>query len=465
MDNFKFVQNQVTTVAGAGSSLGDTTIILTSLTQIDGTFLTMTDFGTIGFGTLEPGNGIQEEQISWTGITQNANGTATLTGVSTVLNVDPYTQTAGLATSHAGGVQFVVSNTAGFYNKLSAKNDDETITGTWTFTNPNYPRMDTATPPPTDDEQLATKKYVDDTAIAGAPDASTTVKGIVQEATQAQTDARTTTGSTSARLYTNPGTVRSTLTSDYAIDTGSTNAYIITPVPALTAYTVGQELSFKSTHANTAAATININSLGTKSLTKLDGTTALVANDIASGEIVTIEYTGSNFQVVNPSAKDFVDLTTSQSITSGVKTFTVLPQSATVPTTGSDLVNKTYADVPHFITTAGTQVKNLVDASTTQVITHGLGRTPSVVVIAGVLGTHQTSYGTYTSSGNFVTGFPYVSSGDATGFGTYSAAVAFGDSTGQAQTGVVAVTSTNFTITWTKINSPTGTASFTWMAY
>lgn len=179
-DTFKFVQNQVTTVAGAGVSMGDTSITLTSLTQIDGTVLTMTDFGTIGFGTLEPGNGIQEEQIAFTGITQNSNGTATLTGVSSVLTVSPYTQTSGLSTSHAGGVQFVISNTAGFYDKLAGKTDDETITGTWTFTNPNYPRIDTATPPPTDDEQFAPKKYVDDIAIAGAPDATNTVKGITK---------------------------------------------------------------------------------------------------------------------------------------------------------------------------------------------------------------------------------------------------------------------------------------------
>lgn len=39
-----------------------------------------------------------------------------------------------------------------------------------------------------------------------------------------------------------------------------------------------------------------------------------------------------------------VDLTTNQTITSGVKTFTVLPQSSVVPVSGNDLVNKTYAD-------------------------------------------------------------------------------------------------------------------------
>lgn len=343
-DNFKFVQNQPTTLAGAGSSLGDTTIILSALTQIDGTVLTMTDFGSTGFGTIEPGNGIQEEQIAFTGITQNSNGTATLTGVSTVLTVSPYTQTSGLATSHPGGAQFVISNTAGFYDKLSAKNDDETITGTWTFTNPNYPRMDTATPAPTDDEQLATKKYVDDTAISGAPNATTGVKGIVQLPTQAQVDARTATGSTGASLAVNTTVLRSTLTSDYIIDTGSTNAYVIAPTPALIAYTTGQVVYLKTTHANTGASTVNVSSLGTRSIMKLDGSTVVLSGDIASGQLLQLQYNGTAFQLMNPVANDFVDLTTNQSITSGTKAFTVLPQSSAIPATGNDLTNKTYVD-------------------------------------------------------------------------------------------------------------------------
>ncbi len=179
-DNFKFVQCAPFSLAGAGAVIGNTTLTLKSFAGIDGGLLTMTDFGTIGFGTLEPGNGTLEEQISFSGVTQNVNGTATLTGVKSVLFVSPYTQTTGLLKTHAGSTTFIISNTAGFYDELIARNDDETITGTWTFTNPNYPRMDTATPLPTDDEQLATKKYVDEVAVFGAPKATNTVYGITK---------------------------------------------------------------------------------------------------------------------------------------------------------------------------------------------------------------------------------------------------------------------------------------------
>ncbi len=178
-DNFRFFQGQPYALNGSGALIGDTSIVLKSMKDIDGNSLSMaTDFGTIGFGTLEPGNGANEEQICFTGLTNNSNGTTTLTGVKSVTFAYPYTQTSGLLKTHAGSTSFIISNTSGFYDELTSKSDDETITGTWTFTNPNYPRMDTATPAPTDDEQLATKKYVDDTIIAGAPDASSTVKGI-----------------------------------------------------------------------------------------------------------------------------------------------------------------------------------------------------------------------------------------------------------------------------------------------
>lgn len=181
-DNSKYLQAQGYTLAGAGCILGATSITLTSMLQIDGeTPVTMADFGSKGFGTLEPGNGTREEQIVFTGIVQNANGTATLTGVSNVLFASPYTETSGTSMSHPGGVTLVISNTSGFYNRFANKDDDETITGAWVFpTSTNTPTIGVAYTAPTTDLQIATKKYVDDVAIAGAPDASTTTKGVTK---------------------------------------------------------------------------------------------------------------------------------------------------------------------------------------------------------------------------------------------------------------------------------------------
>ena len=85
-----------------------------------------------------------------------------------------------------------------------------------------------------------------------------------------------------------------------AVVTGTdTLAGTLTPTP--TAYATGNLFSFVAVNTNTGAATININSLGAKSITKL-GSTALAAGDIVSGRIYLIEYDGTRFQLINPSA-------------------------------------------------------------------------------------------------------------------------------------------------------------------
>lgn len=158
-DNFRFFQTQPYTLSGAGTSIGDTSVVLSSMTDIDGNVITMAgSFGTIGFGTLEPGSGTQEEQICWTGLTNNTNGTTTLTGVSSVTFGYPYTKTSGLLKSHAGGARFVVSNTSGFYDEMTSKDDDETINGLWTFA--QFPQK-SGSLVPTAAADFATKSYVD----------------------------------------------------------------------------------------------------------------------------------------------------------------------------------------------------------------------------------------------------------------------------------------------------------------
>jgi hypothetical protein len=71
-------------------------------------------------------------------------------------------------------------------------------------------------------------------------------------------------------------------------------------IPAIAAYATGNLFSFVAVNTNTGAATINLNSLGAKSITK-QGSTALVAGDIVSGQVYLIEYDGTRFQLLNPS--------------------------------------------------------------------------------------------------------------------------------------------------------------------
>src|ERR1035437_7401219 len=106
--------------------------------------------GDVLYGTLEPGNGSLEEKISCTGITQNVNGSATLTGVSSVGFIYPYTVTSGLLKTHAGATPFIISNTAGFYSELASTANDEVVTGLYNFANgANNPTIGTTYIAPT----------------------------------------------------------------------------------------------------------------------------------------------------------------------------------------------------------------------------------------------------------------------------------------------------------------------------
>lgn len=143
--------NQLQTfyLSGSGAVIGATSVTLKSMLTIDGSSLTMsTDFGTIAYGTIDPGNSTLEEQISFTGLTNNANGTVTLTGVSSVTFDSPYTATSGLLKTHAGSAPFVISNTSGFYGTYANKQNTETITGYW------------AVPDPVSMTDIANKQYV-----------------------------------------------------------------------------------------------------------------------------------------------------------------------------------------------------------------------------------------------------------------------------------------------------------------
>lgn len=166
-DQFLPLQAQSFILAGSGAALGATSIILTSFKQIDGTTnITMADLGGLkAFMTLDPGNGTQEESITFSSLTQNANGTCTLTGVKTALFASPYTETSGLAKSHTGGSKAILSNTSAFYNDLTSKDNDETINGLYTFV--QFPQKSGVTTP-TIAAELASKAYVDLTATGTA---------------------------------------------------------------------------------------------------------------------------------------------------------------------------------------------------------------------------------------------------------------------------------------------------------
>lgn len=271
-----------TTQLASELAVGGTTATLSSATDDDGVALPSGRY----FFTLDGANSKKEH------ISCDLSGT-TLTNIKTVSRQG--VETAGVLRKHRIGSSIGITD---FSHILQIN----ALLAGITDLNSLVPLKYDGTPTISDSKHLATKAYVDSVAVAGAPNGSTTVKGIFEEATQAEVLAKTATGGTGADLVVNPSTMASTLLSDYKADTGAANAYVITPSPAITAYTAGQIFSFKATNANTTASTLNVNGLGVKTIKKLGGATDLASGDIAAGMIVQCEYDGTNFIMLNPVA-------------------------------------------------------------------------------------------------------------------------------------------------------------------
>ena len=78
--------------------------------------------------------------------------------------------------------------------------------------------------------------------------------------------------------------------------TGSANAYVLSSGTTLAAYATGQTFLIIPNFTNTGAATINVDSIGAKDITK-NGTIPLVAGDLVSGQVYRVSYDGTRFQV------------------------------------------------------------------------------------------------------------------------------------------------------------------------
>ena len=87
----------------------------------------------------------------------------------------------------------------------------------------------------------------------------------------------------------------------YATAGGTPNVLTLTLSPAITAYAAGQTFIFKADSANTAAATLNVNSLGAKNIYYLGD--ALTGYEITADELFQVVYDGTQFQLLNAASK------------------------------------------------------------------------------------------------------------------------------------------------------------------
>lgn len=80
-------------------------------------------------------------------------------------------------------------------------------------------------------------------------------------------------------------------------DTTNINTYVGTFTEPLIAYTKGLKINLKVTNANTGASSLNIDSLGAKSIKK-NVSEDTEADDIKAGQVIPLVYDGTNFQIV-----------------------------------------------------------------------------------------------------------------------------------------------------------------------
>ncbi len=154
----KYVQGRNYYLFGAGISATNTTIKLTFFKLPNsGVPITMAMFGgVIGYATLDPEIPTREENISFTGIIQNPDGTAELTGIIRGLKLDyDYTQDITLRQAHIGGSILRITNPVQLYDQFGNKFNDEDVVGRWSFLEAQRPVL-TVDLDATLDEQLIT---------------------------------------------------------------------------------------------------------------------------------------------------------------------------------------------------------------------------------------------------------------------------------------------------------------------
>jgi hypothetical protein len=186
-DSDKFFGGSVYTLAGSGISSTDTSITVTSLTiPQNGYKIQDSDLSDTFFVTLEPGNTTRQEFISCTTVTQNANN-ATLSGCTRGLApIAPYTASTTLRFSHAGGAKLIFSDPPQLFDDAAFKDNDETITGVWTYDSSNPPRY-SASPTLTGNPlYFASVDYVGNQVNQGAATSSESLGGIAELATQVE---------------------------------------------------------------------------------------------------------------------------------------------------------------------------------------------------------------------------------------------------------------------------------------
>lgn len=91
-----------------------------------------------------------------------------------------------------------------------------------------------------------------------------------------------------------------TNSSNFGIDSGGVNSYVVAMNPLVISLTDGMEVVFKANSSNTGPSTVNVNGLGVKPIVRSDNS-VLQGADIVQGQYVSLRYAAGNdnFQITS----------------------------------------------------------------------------------------------------------------------------------------------------------------------
>ncbi len=166
-----------------GISSSATSMALVSATTLDGTTLASSTYSFI----IDEGNANQEfvkADCTGSSCANMQRGLSAITGTTTVV---------GLAQQHRRGASVKITDAPLLLNLTRIINGIGTVPNVLSYT--THPTF-------TSDTQLVDYKYVNDTAVSGAPNSTESVKGIVELATAIEQASSTALGSTAASVVT-----------------------------------------------------------------------------------------------------------------------------------------------------------------------------------------------------------------------------------------------------------------------
>ena len=177
-------------------------------------------------------------------------------------------------------------------------------------------------------------------------------------------------------------------------DSGSANAYVVALAPAATAYVAGMQVDFKAANSNTGASTINVNGLGVVNILQAGGTAPLFPNQIRLGDVVSITYDGTQFQLEDPANDPGTFLVASlgnaygNSTTANTSLFTgaTLVGSTSIPSLAFQVgrLIRVRANGVYGTTNAGVNLTFRIVVGSSVALTTGVSTMPSTATTNGI---------------------------------------------------------------------------------